>query len=290
VRVADLPWYDLPELRAATDAWWRGIAGHLAELGVDDLPAALRRDVAHERNWQERRLLLSQACGYDVIYDAEAVLVPVATPCYASAGCTGPRYRSAVVVRADDAARELADLRGRRCAVNEATSHSGVNALRPLVAALSRGGAFFGQVLVTGAHTDSLGLVQKGGADVAAIDVVVLDLVMRVRPQALAGLRVLAHTDAALAPPYVTSVHTDAETRTRLRLALQRAAADPRLHDCRAALRIERLEFPPASAYAELRAFEAPALQAGYFELPAPRRSPLSRDSGGHARSGCGRP
>ena len=288
MRIADLPWYDLPELEAATDAWWRGIAWHLRRLGVERVPEALCRAGSHVERWQHRDLLLSQACGYDVLYDAAGWIVPVATPCYGAPGCRGPRYSSAVVVRRGEGVQGIGDLRGTRVVVNEASSHSGTNALRPLVAPFSRAGSFFASVEITGSHTDSLRAVQEGTADTACIDAVVMGLLQRVRPRALAGLRVLATTDHALAPPYVTSVHTDLPTRRALRQALQSAMRDPRLSSCRRALLLDGLAVPREGAYGELAAFEAPALRAGYHELPAPVASPLHRRRAGPRTTGRG--
>ena len=277
MRIADLPWYDLDELTTATDAWWRGIAGHLRRLGVDQVPDHLTRDGSHVERWRHPDLLVSQACGYDVLYDAAADIVPVATPCYAAEGCEGPRYRSIVVVRADRPWRCLADLRGRRAAVNEAASHSGTNALRSLVAPLSSNGAFFAEVLETGSHADSLDAVHESRADVACIDTIVLALLRRVRPAAIRGLRPIACTATALAPPYVTSTRTPEPLRRLVQLALAAAMQDPGLADQRRALLLhDFVNLPPAS-YAELEAFEEPALAAAYFELPAPERSPLGR-------------
>src|SRR5207249_2755288 len=34
--IASLPMYDLPEVKAATDAWWRGLARHIGIAGVLD--------------------------------------------------------------------------------------------------------------------------------------------------------------------------------------------------------------------------------------------------------------
>jgi ABC-type phosphate/phosphonate transport system substrate-binding protein len=280
VRIADLPWYDLPELQAATDAWWDGIAGHLRRLGVDRVPDRLQRDGCHVERWRQRDLLLSQACGYDVLYDAAQWIVPIATPCYRAGGNRGPRYTSAVVVRDDSSRQHLGDLRGARFVVNEASSHSGNNAVRPMVAPRCEGGRFFADVHTSGSHTDSLGAVQQGTADAACIDMVVFELLQRVRPGALHGLRVLATTAAAWAPPYVTSVHSGPELRHTLRCALSAAAQDPRLVECRAALLIDGFEVLPDGAYRSLAAFEQPALAARYFELPAPATSPLSRAAG----------
>ncbi len=280
MRIADLPWYDLDELVQSTDAWWRGIARHARAAGVERVPDELARDGCHAARWRRPELLLSQACGYDVLYDSADAIVPIATPCYAAEGCEGPRYRSIVVVRADRPWRTVAELRERRVAVNEASSHSGTNALRPLVAPVAVGGTFFGEVRVTGSHTDSIDAVVHGDADVACIDAVVLALLRRVRPAALRALRPIVCTTPALAPPYVTSVHTPAPVRAALQRALLAALHDVELAACRDALLLRGFSLLPAATYAELEGFEEPALAAGYFELPAPRRSPLHRGGG----------
>lgn len=288
MRIADLPWYDLPELVAATDAWWCGIAGHLRRLGVEAVPDTLCREGSHVDRWRHPELLLSQACGYDVLYDAADDIVPIATPCYSAEGCEGPRYRSVVVVRSDHRARTLADLRGARAAVNEASSHSGTNALRSVVAPLSRDGVFFGEVRVTGAHSDSLTALHAGEVDVACIDAVVLALLRRARPAAVRGLRPVMCTATALAPPYVISARAPAALRRLVQQALHDAARDPELAIARRALLLDAFAFLPPASYAELEAFEEGALEAGYFELPAPARSPLSRRrSPGRERRAC---
>lgn len=277
MRIADLPWYDLPELQAATDAWWRGIAAHLRRLGVEAVPDELQREGCHVARWRHADLLLSQACGYDVLYDAARWIVPVATPCYRAGAVRGPRYTSAVVVRDDSARRRLEDLRGARFVVNETSSHSGNNAVRPLVARRCSEGRFFATVQASGSHQDSLEAVQHGTADGACIDLVVWQLLRRVRPRALLGLRVIATTAPTWAPPYVTSRQASPTLRTTLRDALLAAARDPDLAPCRAALCLDGFEVLPDGAYGDLAQFERAALLAGYFELPAPESSPLTR-------------
>lgn len=283
MRIAELPWYDLSELRAATDAWWQGIAGHLRRLGVDRVPDVLQREGSHVERWRHPDLLLSQACGYDVLYDAAPWIVPVATPCYHAGGAGGPRYRSVVVVRDDAPWRGLAELRGARFVVNEASSHSGNNAVRPLVAQRCNGGRFFAAVAASGSHRGSLAAVQRREADAACIDHVVWELLHRVRPSARHGLRVLASTEPTWAPPYVTSRRTPPALAAVLREALFAAAGDPGLAEARQALSLAGLTVLPDDAYADLARFEAPALAARYYELPAPASSPLSR--GGAAPS-----
>lgn len=274
--VADLPWYDYIELREHTDSFWRGIADHLRRAGVVGVPEELSRTGHHAMRWQMRGLLLSQACGYDVLYDASEHIVPIATPCYAAPGCEGPRYRSFVVVRGDSEWQSFHDLRGLRLAINLVSSHSGTNALRPQAASLHREGAFFGGVVESGSHLDSLRKLHYGEVDVACIDAVVLALLRRIRPDAVANLRPVACTQTALAPPFVTSVHTSMELRRQLQAALQAALQDPRLQPAREALLLRDVTVFPVDAYAELEDFETAAMAAGYRELPAPLRSPLT--------------
>ena len=151
------------------------------------------------------RLLIGQCCGYDVVYGFSSSVTPLATPEFDADGCEGSDYRSFVLVRNDSPAGELADLRGATCVINGFNSHSGTNALRALVAPLSRDGRFFGAVKVSGAHVESLALLKAGEAEIMAMDCVVHALLRRYRPDALDGTRILCRTGSAPAPPLVTS-------------------------------------------------------------------------------------
>lgn len=276
MHVVNLPWYDLPELERETDALWAGIARHLRKEGID-APERLDRNTEYDAQWREPNLLFSQACGYDVLYDHAPHLTVIATPRYAASGCEGACYRSAIVVHESESATAVAALRGKRAVVNDATSHSGTNALRAHVAPHAQGGRFFSEVKVSGAHTESLAMLARGEADVACIDLVVWDLCERARPGALKGLRKLAETEKAPAPPFVTARGTSPENMKRLRMALFNAMADATLASAREALLLDGVELLHPSAYNELWLFEDIAKQHGYFELPAPKTSPLSR-------------
>ena len=155
-RLACLPWYELPETRAAQDALWTVIARHLRRNRIDGVPSRLTRGRPVPALLGDPDLLFGQCCGYDVVYGFADCLTVLATPEYQADGCDGSDYRSFVLVRADSPARSLDDLRGATCVVNGFNSHSGTNALRALVAPLSRDGRFFGAIKVSGAHVNSL--------------------------------------------------------------------------------------------------------------------------------------
>ena len=257
---AALPMYDLPELRAQTDRLWREIRDALRRLGVP-APDALARPEALVPHWRDPALLLSQSCGYPLLSLSGHVRV-VATPVYDAPGCTGGSYRSAIVVRREDEAAALPDLRGRICAINAWDSNSGMNLLRAKMAPLAGGRAFFRDVRVTGSHAASLDAVAGGEADVAAIDCVTLALLGRHRPALVERVRVLDWTVPCPGLPLVTAADTD--TLLALRQALHAVAADPALEEMRRALLIERFVVLDADAYDAVQALEDGARSAGY--------------------------
>lgn len=263
--IAALPMYDAPP--EALDTFWRGLRLHLAEAGFDDLPETLAQPDDLDAHWRAADLLLSQTCGYPFSTTLRAEVTLVATPHYAAPGCDGPFYRSAFVVRADDPAETVEDLRGRRAAFNDVASQSGYNALRAMAAPLARDGRFFGEVFATGAHSASLALVAEGRADIAAIDCVTFALAARDRPETVAPLRVLAWSEPSLGLPLITSKRLDADALQRLRAAVFAAFRDPELESARRQTLLSGVSVPPESAYDVCREAEATARALGYPQL-----------------------
>jgi ABC-type phosphate/phosphonate transport system substrate-binding protein len=266
-RIAALPMYDFPPLHAATDEFWSAIAARLRTAGIADVPSALTRDMGHVETWRDPRLLFGQACQYPLAKSWHEAVRLVALPAYAAPGCEGSRYRSAIIVRAADPARRLADLRGRRCAVNERDSNSGSNLLRAAIAPLADGGRFFSSVELTGGHLISASSVASDTADVAAIDCVTYAHLERLHPELAARLRILDWTPSSPGLPYVTARATDPITFSALRSALAEVQSDPALAAVRAALLQSGIDFAVDESYLEVLRLEADALARGYPEL-----------------------
>ena len=264
--LASLPMYDMPEVRAATDDWWRGIASALVRAGVDGVPDALTRD-SGEDVWYSPNLLLSQTCGYPLTHALAGVVELVATPAYSADGCRGAEYCSLVVIAADDPATDLEDLRGRRCAYSMRHSHSGYNVLRAAIAPLAGGAPFFSGVTESGGHAHSIALVASGRADVCAVDCVTHALIARYRPGALEGTRVLRATERAPGLPYVTRAGIDADYLERVRDGLRAAFSDPHYATVRETLLLSAVEFPELEAYRRIDDMEDSARDAGYPEI-----------------------
>lgn len=255
--IAALAMYDLAEVRAATDAWWAGIARHLSAQGLGDVPPRLTRPAEIATVWDDPALLVGQGCGYPFSHAYAHRWHYLATPVYAAPGCADTAYCSWLVVAADDPVATVAALRGRVAAVNAPDSHSGCLALRAaMAAAVGSPGPAFAGVLWTGGHRASLRAVATGRADVAAVDCVTHALLAQYAPQALAGTRVLAATPQAPGLPLIAGRRADAATRARVRAGLRAAMADPTLAAPRAALLITGLRVLPAGAYARIGELE----------------------------------
>lgn len=227
--LASLPWYDLPEMRALTDAFWAYLREQLLPYFVD-LPTTLERQTPFLEQWQSPALLFSQACSYDVVFRFENSLQVILTPIYRVEGLAPGSYRSHVVVRADLKSTGLSELRGLRAVINDEYSHSGMNVLRALIAPHWRvqQTAFFSEVFASGGHRLSLEALQAERADVCAIDAVTWALLERHAPDALEGLRILCSSPwQTPACPYITSAQRSAPEIQALQQALRSFCADP---------------------------------------------------------------
>lgn len=268
MRLASLPMYDIEETRPATDALWQALRRAFLREGLTDAPERLMRGAPVVSQWASPRLFLSQCCGYDLVFGFSSALELLAIPRYAhDTGCSAYDYRSCIIVREDSTAADIEDLRASICAVNGFNSYSGTGALRALAAPLSRQGRFFGGVKVSGSHARSAEMVRAAEADVAAVDCVTYALLVRHRPQALSGLRVLRQTEPVPAPPYVTSQNFAPDKVARMRTALiAELSRRPRPAYCDD-LFIDGAETAALPAYSRLLAEDEKSLRLRYYEM-----------------------
>jgi hypothetical protein len=266
-RIAALPMYDYPELATAHDALWSALAERLVAAGVSDAPLKLTRSLNHFDTWRHPGLLLGQGCEYPLAKSFAGCMRLVATPRYAVPGCDGPRYRSAIVVRAEDSAETLGDLRHRRCVVNEPDSNSGMNLLRAAVAPIARGVRFFESVSLSGSHRRSVEMVMGGQADVAAVDCISFAHIQRLQPATAAALRILCWTPASRSPPFITGIATDDATFQVLRSALAGVITDSTLAPVRENLFLQGLDLDPDGRLTDVLDHERQAAGFGYPAL-----------------------
>ncbi len=235
--MAEIAWlgmYDHPGQHGANDALWAAIRDDLRAHGVRRVPERLTRGATTAAVWSHPGLLLGMICTrpWALLHPGLRLL---GHPAYAGPDAPG-EHRSLIVVRADDPAATLGNLRGRRVAINDAGSNTGMALLRDRIAGVAGGARFFAEVVATGAHALSARAVAEGRADVAAIDAITFAALARFEPAVTARLRVLDTTVPAATPAFVTAAATPPATVALLRSALDRALADPALTEARATL------------------------------------------------------
>ncbi len=131
-----------------------------------------------------------------------------------------PVYFSDVVVRRDSAFHTFDDLQGATWAYNEPHSYSGRYVLLHRLAAADAGPDFFGDVVQSGGHVNSLALILDGRADTAAVDSTVLDYEQRRRPALEEQLRVLETLGPSPIPPWAVFSSLPADLEKQLRALL----------------------------------------------------------------------
>lgn len=114
-------------------------------------------------------VVFTQICGYPLFKRYRDQGRMLASPCYDFPGCDGPTHRAYFMVRADDAARSLEEMRGRIFGCNSLLSNSGMNLPRLSLAQIA-GGKPFSSVVMTGGLIPSLDRLIDRTIDACSID------------------------------------------------------------------------------------------------------------------------
>jgi len=242
---ASLPMYDRPQNAAAHDALWALIRDSLRARGVE-APETLDRAMPVMAGWQSPDLLLGQVCNLPWRALLRDRLTLLCTGDYGLADTAPGLYRSVLIVRAEDAAADLADCAGHRFVYSDPLSHSGWGAAQAEAAAR---GLRLNVALQSGAHSESLRAVAEGRADLASIDAQSFAMFRRWEPDA-ARVKVIGTTAASPGMSFVTAAGRNP--------APVRAA----LHDAVAAL--------PAAHRATLGLRGLVTLAPAAYDLPVP--------------------
>jgi phosphonate transport system substrate-binding protein len=138
-----------------------------------------------------------------------------------------PIYFSDVVVHRDSTFQRFADLRGATWVYNEPGSFSGYAAMRSHLAQLGLHADFFGEIIESGAHQQSLQMIIQRQADVTAIDSTVLEQALRTQPEFVEQIRIVDVIGPNPSPPWVIVRTLPAEIRVALRLVLTNMHEEP---------------------------------------------------------------
>ena len=262
--VASLLMYDRPDVvQRANDVLWTALRDRLRSRGLD-VPETLDRSGSHDSYWLRPDLFFGQTCGYPYVEELKGRVRLVATPVFRYAGGKGARRASFIVVREDDPARSIADLAGKRVAINDWLSNSGMNLLRITVAPHSKNGRFFSDVIVTGGPMMSIAAIREGRADVAAVDSITWGLHERHAPETVAGIKIIGETPMGPGLPYITRLSTSDADVAAIRESLAEVIADPANAEALDTLGLTGIEIFSDAEYAELEGFRDEARKLGY--------------------------
>ena len=262
--VASLLMYDQPKVvQSANDALWAALRDRLRARGLD-VPKSLDRSGSHDSYWLRPDLVFGQTCGYPYVSELKGRVRLVATPVFRYSGGKGARRASFIVVRQDDPALDIADLAGKRAAINDWLSNSGMNLLRIAVAPHAKNGRFFSSVMVSGGHMSSIAAIRKERADTAAIDSITWGLHARHAPETIAGIKIIGETPMGPGLPYITRLSASDVEVAALRDSLADVIADPDNAEALDLLGLTGIEIFSDTEYAELEGFRDEARKLGY--------------------------
>lgn len=139
------------------------------------------------------------ALHYQVNNQLQALVAPVMQ---ASRYGNSPVYFSDVIVNVNSNFKEFADLKSKTFCYNDSGSNSGYNLIRQRLLKFQYPRDFFGEVIQSGSHQNSMQWVAEGLAECAAIDSTVLEQ-LRDTPPFSEQLRVIDSIGPCPMPPVV---------------------------------------------------------------------------------------
>jgi ABC-type phosphate/phosphonate transport system substrate-binding protein len=260
-----LPMYVLPEMEDANAAFLTALQQRLCIRGIDTANVVL----GHNDNLglESVQPLFTQICGYPLFKHYRGHYRMLGTPHYAMSGCVGSHHRAFFMVRADDPAKCLEDLRGRIFGCNSLLSNSGMNLPRLSLARIAGARAFFSSIVMTGGHVASLERLEEGSIDLCSVDSVTWGFFKRFRSAAAERYRILAETVSSPCLPFVTSVHTSEADAAGIAQTLHEIMNDPEIAEIREVLALAGLSVPDVAAYERLAQYELEAIALGFPEI-----------------------
>jgi len=211
--------YDWPEIHAANDRLWQCIHKALKTRGIKS-PSALDRASEPEFAWRSNELLLSQTCGLPLVTSLADRAQVVGSFAYRDTESPG-LYHSVLIAR-EDSPDLLTGFKGKRVAINGLNSYSGCLALKCMLCDDAFGDGFFSELHISGGHRQSVKMVARNEADIAAIDCVSWALARRFDEDAK-RVRVIARAPSRPNLPLITSKQTKTQDLKLMREAITEA-------------------------------------------------------------------
>ena len=165
-----------------------------------------------------------------------------------------PIYYSDIIVQQESRYTSFEELQNCTWAYNELASHSGYNLVCYSLLKRAKTPHYFGKMLATGSHLQSLQAVLDGKADASAIDSHLLDVLRQERPEMAARIRIIDSFGPSTIPPLVVASRLNEDSKHHIRNVLLSMHED--LHTAKELHkgRIERLVVVYDKDYNDIRA------------------------------------
>jgi phosphonate transport system substrate-binding protein len=175
-----------------------------------------------------------------------------------------PKYFSDLIVRKDSPYQSIHELKGRTYVYNDEISNSGYNMPRHRMLQLGLTKGFFGKVVRSGSHEESIRMVAAGEADASFVDSLVLDYEREKGLGQAHEVRVLESAGPAGMPPLVASSRMPADLRDKLQHVLVTMHEEPEGRKLLDEALLERFALVEDSNYDDIRTMKAAAEKAGF--------------------------
>jgi phosphonate transport system substrate-binding protein len=178
-----------------------------------------------------------------------------------------PVLYSDLIVRKDSDIQSIHDLRGRTYVYNEETSNSGYNMPRARLLELGLTNGFFGKVVRSGSHEESMRMVADGRADASYVDSLVLEYDLAHGLGGADRVRVVESLGPSGIPPVIARSDLPEGVREELRRHLLSMHEDPEGRSILDQAMIDRFVRVDDSNYDDIRERKNRAEAAGFQHL-----------------------
>lgn len=138
-----------------------------------------------------------------------------------------PIYYSYIIAHKDSKFNSFSEFKGSRFVYNDEISNSGYNMPRAHLINMGETSGFFGKVIRSGSHEESIRMVAIGEADLSAVDSLVYDYDRAKNPKYIRQTKIVEILGPVGIPPIVISLKTPLSIRQKIRDILIGMKADP---------------------------------------------------------------
>ena len=206
-RSVSLPMYDFAEVQASTALLLGAIVREVVGLG-EDVIVGTPDSFEHSSlmsYWSGTEMYMSQSCGLPYVEELNKGVDILGTFLWNGISDDSGNYQTHILVRGDHGATKVSELRGARPVISNTQSLSGWCSLGCALAEVTNESDFVQPYLIGHHHAGSLQLLQDGIADVASIDPATFQLLRRLRPSLVHGLRIIDDGPLIPATPIIVS-------------------------------------------------------------------------------------